>query len=187
MAKLKTNQNSSLFHRLSKLKFQDLKSECIQRGMPFEDIVNSDWHGLKSFIVDNLDGTKDPSKLEEFENWVEAKLLEKGYDKDDALVTFKEFTSNSNKDEREESKSTAAKDSKVSKKPKGEKKAKTKKRQRDDSGLFKGTKKHYVYEGVQKGASIEKVIKKTLAKFPDAKEKSIRIWYRKAKKELENA
>ena len=53
-------------------------------------------------------------------------------------------------------------------------------------GLITGTKKSLTYELVKKGKSSERIIKKVIKKFPDAKEKSILIWVRKAERDIAN-
>jgi len=59
-----------------------------------------------------------------------------------------------------------------------------KKRERSEQGVFKGTKKALTYELATKGTPKADVIKMVLEEFPDAREKSIGIWFNKAIKSM---
>lgn len=47
-------------------------------------------------------------------------------------------------------------------------------------GLWKGTKKHLTMQCKKDGLSLEKTVSKVIAQFPEAKESSIKIWYKRA-------
>ena len=59
-------------------------------------------------------------------------------------------------------------------------KPKKPKREKDESGLWKGTKKSYTYELTNKGYTLERITRRVMKKFPEAKPKSIQQWYRAA-------
>ena len=71
------------------------------------------------------------------------------------------------------------------KKVPGIKKSKYKKpREKDENNLVKGTKKSYTWELTKKGLNLERVIRRVQKKFPDANEKSIRLWHRACLREM---
>lgn len=165
--------------QLRLMKYQDVKDACIVLNMPFEDVSKADWHGLKSYYARHYGGIENPELLEEFDSYTANSLISNGHSPDDPLVKYRPHAEKVGEEE-----DTTTLDSTPLKTPTALPKKKKGKRERDSFGGFKGTKKSYVYLGVSKGATIDKVIDKTLKKFPDAKEKSIRIWFKKATKEL---
>ena len=52
-------------------------------------------------------------------------------------------------------------------------------RERNEANLLTGTKKSLTFECFKNGISIEDTVEKVTDKFPEAVEKSIRIWYKK--------
>ena len=57
-------------------------------------------------------------------------------------------------------------------------------RERDEFNLIKGTKKSYVFELTAKGFELDRVIRRMKKKFPEANAKSINLWYRMAKRNI---
>ena len=59
-------------------------------------------------------------------------------------------------------------------------------RERDEFNLIKGTKKSYVWSLVAKGNELERVTRRMKKKFPDANDKSITLWFRTARRTMNN-
>lgn len=176
---------------LSELKFQDLQGTCISMGMTFEDVVHADRPRLESWFCKNYGTKRNKGLLEDFDIWMQ-KLLAKKYGPDDPFVKFRRF-SKVLEDGTTKATQSALKRAKI-------KKEKKPKRQRDSKfGIFIGTKKAYTYylandlydkfkdkynmKEIQKGFA-DKLVTKVVAKFPEAQEKSVKIWMTRALKEL---
>jgi hypothetical protein len=67
------------------------------------------------------------------------------------------------------------------KKIKPEPKAKVKK-EKTAEGIFSGTKKALTFKCEKDGKTLEETISMVMENFPDAAEKSIKIWYKKSKR-----
>lgn len=154
---------------LKNYKLKDLQRECIMRGMDFEEMVKSSVMGLQSWLIDNFEKAKDKSLLTDFDVWMDRILygggngdlvhpsLNLGHFQDEETGIIRE------------------------KKIKGFRKSINKK-ERTADGIFKGTKKAYTYELCKQGKTKDETIELVMEKFPDAKDKSIGIWYNRAKK-----
>lgn len=153
----------------SELKYRDIKRMAVERGMPFPDVVSSDFYGLVSFIDSEQSKKPDPSLVLQFDIWLEGILRERGAN----YLIKPSLRLSYISDEMREG---------ASKKPIKEKPVKVEKkvREKDPNNLLKGTKKSLTFELAKKGFSLERVKRRVLKKFPDASEKSIIIWYRKA-------
>lgn len=148
---------------------KDAKKHAIELGMPFPDVVNADFWRLISYIETQhslRNNKRNPELLVEFDDWMEKILLKRG--REDLIHDSLRLSYVTEERIEEESK-----------KPK-EVKPKAPKREMTQDGLVKGTKKSYTFELAKKGLSLSKVIRRVLKKFPDASEKSIKIWHRKA-------
>lgn len=153
------------------LKLPDLQRQCIIRGMDFNELCESSVLNLHSFLINNWDAPINRNRLSEFDNWYNAELKEIGCD--DLIHPLLDLGHTINNDTGETVKRRV-------KKIKPEKKVK---RERTEDGIFKGTKKAYTFELAKKGLKKSKVIDLVLEKFPEANEKSISIWFNKAKKQ----
>lgn len=153
------------------MNYKDLKRNVVVRGMDFQEVVDGSFPRLQNWLHHNGDAPIDTTLLDKFDDWVEKGLKQRG-----ALDLIHPQLRLGYIGERDE-------EGKVTKRKrvKGIKKKK-KKRERTKDGIYKGTKKAYVFECQAKGWSIKKTIRKTFARFPDASEKSIKIWYKKAAK-----
>ena len=151
--------------------FKDLKRQAIALGMPFPDVVSKGIWSLINFI-NKSSNIPDPSRIDEYDNWVEEHFNEIGLPKDDPFRhTHLRLGYIGEKDEE----GNILKRKRVP----GIKKTKCKKpREKDENNLVKGTKKSYTWELTQKGLNLERVIRRVQKKFPDANEKSIRLWHR---------
>jgi hypothetical protein len=162
-----------------KLKYKDMKRECVIRQMPFEMVISADIPQLHSwFFIHFFDTPLHYELLDQFDDWQEEKIKESLESKGDSSTTLIHSSLRlgyiAEKDE----------DGNTTKK----KRAKTvikrlkKKRERTTDNIFQGTKKAYTFELQQKGKPKEEVIKEVMIRFPEASEKSINIWFNKSKK-----
>ncbi len=166
---------------IENFKHKDLQRACVVRGMPFDDVVNTTTPGLSNWFISNYGNGQDPNLLNMFDGWVEEKLRELGRDEDDPIMTpclrlgyIGEVD--------EETGKTIIKRLRNIKKPGKEK------RERDEvTNIFLGTKKALTYDCAKKLLPMNETIDIVTKQFPEAVEKSIRIWYGKAKKEYANA
>lgn len=169
MAKLRTSTNGlNLFN----LTYNDLKRECLKRGMGFQEVVSGDVLRLNHWLNRNINNKQNPQLIQDYDNWIEEVLISRGQEQlvHDSLRLAPLSWGKETETKKE--------------KPKTEDKPKVR-REKTVNGLYAGTKKALVYELVTKDRSIEKVIKRVQKYFPDAKEKSIKIWYNKAKREID--
>lgn len=149
-------------------RFRDLQRACIIRGMPPEELVNQDIYGLHRYIQDHKNDDVDIDLLEDFDEWRE-KLLEEKYGKGEPFVRLGYIGKVD-----EEGKPVMVYQAKP-KKPK-----KHIEKDAEMGGLWKGTKKHLTMQCKKDGLSLEKTVSKVIAQFPEAKESSIKIWYKRA-------
>lgn len=156
---------------LNNMTFRDTQRRAIIMGMPFQDVVNSDFHKLNTFIM-RSENKPNTALIDEYDKWVDDQLAERGYDKDSPMRSYRlrlGFI-------KEEDIATG----KVkTKRIKGLEKPKRPKREKDAHGLWTGTKKSYTFELAGKGFSVDRIIKRVTKKFPDANPKSINQWYKK--------
>lgn len=148
------------------------------RGMPFEDIGKSSIPNLQSWYLKNYDLPVDYRLLEEFDLWCEKLLRERGADDTMISPIFRLSSVGARNAEGEITKRKRIRS--MVAKPK-------RKKERTTEGLFKGTKKAFTYELAQKDLPKAEVMAMVKEKYPDAKEKSIGIWYNRARKAKRNA
>ena len=191
MKKASQKQVGNIFGSASNMKYQDIKAACIMLGMDFEDVANADFFKLNSFYAANKFKSKPvEDRLHSYEDWVQNILIKRGHKQDSPLVKYREFSAKT--DEEVGGESYEAKSKRSIAKKAGAKKEPPKKKDKNEFGIYSGTKKDYVYkktkkyfeEGNPNDKALRRVIRKTIERFDDAKEKSIRIWFRKAWKEL---
>lgn len=157
---------------------KDLKRECVIRGMHFELVISSDIPTITGWFRDHFWDKADHQRLDEFDDWFEKKLkAEKAESKEDISPYFHPGLRLGYIAEKDEDGNTTKR-----KKVRTIGKKKKKKRERTEQGIFSGTKKAYTFELQKQGHDKGKVIEMVLEKFPDASEKSIGIWFNKAKK-----
>jgi len=155
----------------SDLTYKELKKECIIRGKPFPEIVRGDFPNLSNWLLIYHANPIDETLLEKYDNWVEDELNKLG---SEYLIhpSLRLSYVGARSDDDTADKLVKSKTVKIAKVAK----------EKDSSGLYKGTKKSYTFELQQKGKTIQQTIIKVLRKFPDAKEKSIKIWFNRARK-----
>lgn len=163
---------------LGQLTYRGLKRECVIRGMNFDDILNGSIPILTNWLHKNFNEEITYEKLDNFddhqEKLVKESMLDKGQDSTHFFHPSLRLGYIAERDE----------DGNVIKRKRVRTviKRKKKKRERTNSGIFKGTKKAYTFELQQRGYEKPKVIKMVLEKFPEASEKSIGIWFNKSRK-----
>lgn len=152
--------------------YKDCKRRAVALGMPFPDACAADWGQLQSWIMKSQN-KPDLSLIDKYDDWMDMMLEQAGYAKDDPMRSYQLRLGFIAEDKVEEGK-------KRTKRIKGLPKPKKPKREKDERGLWKGTKKSYTYELTDKGLPLERITRRVLKKFPDANPKSIQQWYRAA-------
>lgn len=157
--------------------FKDAQRQAVVLGMPFIDVVNSDWGQLQSYVY-KTHNKPDPTLLDKYDDWMDEHLASIGYAKDSPMRSDKLRLGYLGEDPETGEKRR--------KRVKGIPKPKEKKapRARDEYNLFKGTKKSYTFELTKKGYDLERIKRRVLKRFPDANEKSIKLWHTAAKRRL---
>jgi hypothetical protein len=168
---------------ISHMKHRDLQSACIARGMESQDMVNANHHSLVSWLVKNFDKTEDPQKLVEHDAWVESQLVKRGHTPGKAFLhpTLKfGISGDIEKVDRVKDIKPANAENipEQGKKPKAEIDKTT--------GVRKGTKKDMTYSMTREGLPIAEIVHKVKAAFTDAQEKSIKIWHKRALKQIKD-
>ena len=163
------NKYKDAFRDQTNMTYKRMKQHCVVRGMPFEDVVSGSFPTLGTFLNINANIDIDTSLLDEFDDWQDAQIKDPNMIHESLRLGYI--------GERGEDGEVK----KVKRIP-GLKKTK-KKRERTESGVFSGTKKALTYKLQLEGISKEETIKSVLEQFPDGKEKSISIWWKKSKRE----
>lgn len=160
---------------LRNMTFKDLQRQAIMLGMPFPEVPQSDFFRLESFIL-NSPNEPDKSLIDKYDDWMDKVLEERGYSKDDPMRNYQLRLGFVSED--------AVTKQKKFKRVKGIPKPKKPKREKDERGLWKGTKKSYTFELTARGYDLERVIRRVQKKFPEANDKSIKQWWRAAKRKV---
>lgn len=178
MARKKTPQGSS--QKISFLRdachhdtYRDLQRKAISLGMPFPDVPLAGVFGLIQYINRADTPEPNPALIDEYDKWVLKQFDLSGIPKDDPLRNSR-LRLGFIKEEDEEG--NVIKTRRVP----GISKSKLKKapRPRDEFNLLKGTKKSYTWELTKKGYDLERIIRRVIKKFPEANEKSIKLWHK---------
>jgi len=153
------------------LTYKDLKKECVARGMPFIEVTGASFPTLTNWLLTYVLRPKDDNLIVQYDNYIENILRERGAHE----LIHKSLRLSYLGDDLDEKGEIIKKEPKVPR----EKKAP---REKTESGLFQGTKKAYTEKLFNMGKTLEQTVTKVCRKFPEAKEKSIKIWYNKFKK-----
>lgn len=171
--KLKQTGRNPAQDYLEKLNLPSLKRECLVRGMPFQEVADASVPTLQMWFLKNYPNKIFTEKLNEFDDWTEKILRARGVDEIMLDPVFRLGTIGERDTEGNVTKR---------KRVVGMIKKERKRREKTKEGLFTGTKKAYTYALQKEGKTKAEVIDAVLAQFPDAREKSISIWFNKAKK-----
>lgn len=158
--------------------WKDLKRQAITLGMPFPDACGCSIGALMNYINRSDNPEPNPELINEYDKWRIKRFDETGVPEDDPVRNSRlrlGFISEENEN------------GEVTKKKRvpGISKTKFKKpRERDEFNLLKGTKKSYTFELTKKGYDLERIIRRVQKKFPEANEKSIKLWSRAAQKDM---
>lgn len=155
----------------SQMKWIDLQRACISRGMSFDQYLRSNHAQLVDYFVRFYHNKMDNTRLDAFDEMVQEEMRKKGQDEPFIRLGYIGETD-------DQGNITMFKRIKKHKKPKS-----TKKRERNEKhGIWKGTKKELTYQCATEGIPLKETIERVMSKFPDAKEKSIGIWYKRCLK-----
>lgn len=164
---LMDNRVSVIFKNL---KLKDLQRECVIRGMEFWQVPECSILNLHSWLLKNWDNPIDKNRVFEYDDYMNKELEE--LDRSDLIHPSLGLGYSENSETGEV----------VKKRMKQVNPPKKSKKQRTPEGIFTGTKKAYTYELARNGVPKPEAIDKVLEKYPEANEKSVSIWYNKAKK-----
>lgn len=180
-----------IFEQLSLMKHRDMQKACILRGMPFEDVVKLDHDRLIGWLYKNWDNTESPTALVEYDIWLDTQLAARGHGINSPLrnpafnFSIKEPDFESNATPAPRINNGNMPKSSLSNSSLPNKPAKTKREKNPDWGIQTGTKKFLTYElTIEDKMDLPTVIKKVRESYPIAEEKSIKIWFGRAKKFL---
>ncbi len=157
---------------VEKLNLPALKRECIIRGLPFDKVCGS-IPQLQTWFLHNYNNGIDNTLLNKYDTWSALLLKDRGADPALLAPEFRLGSFILRNAEGGEYKSHGTR----SRIPKMREK-----KERTEDHLFAGTKKALTFSLQKKGLSKADVIKAVQEKFPDAKEKSIGIWFNKCKR-----
>jgi len=156
-------------NEMPRMRLIDLQRHCLIRGIAFEDLVNKTVLQMQSWLNKNWEVKTNPSLLDKFDQWREDYLKSKGME-DEPFIRLGYIAS------RDEETGEITK----TLRPRKIKKNKIRREKDSKRGIYKGTKKALTYDCFDKGYSREKTVEVVIKAFPDAKDKSIKIWYKNA-------
>lgn len=171
-------ENERALRELTGFKHRDLQRACIVRGLEPTLIADYDHHKLVSWFINNYENAQDEKLLLDYDLWVEEHLQERGYKKGDIMLA-PSLRYSYVKDIENAPKLINPKPFTV---PKVESSGKTKSFMDEKTGVRTGTKKSLTYKLTLEGLTIDSIIKQVKESFPEAQEKSIKIWSKKASK-----
>lgn len=159
---------------------KDIQRNCIIRGMPFDIHVKASTPEKVNWLMANFRNTINPALLDQYDDWMEAEIkaavrARGGTKKEWGILVKPEFRLGYFGEKDDEGNVVSTKRVPGIKKPKL-------KRVKTEDGIFQGTKKAYVFSLQKEGFSKKGVLKRVLAQFPEASEKSVGIWFNQAKK-----
>lgn len=174
---------------LKTMKRRDIQTACVIRGLEFENVSGFDQLQIIAWFQNNYERPQDLSRITEYDAWVDKQLETRGYEKGKAIRNpIFNLGVTGNLDATKTGRIDSAKPS-VSSSPKHvEPKEKKAPREKNEAlgGLSKGTKKEMTYILTREGKDLAEVTKLVIAAFPEAQEKSIRIWVGRCKKDMKN-
>lgn len=172
-------KEKSINTALAHMKHKDLQRECVLRGLQFEKIVEFDHHALSNWFYHNFESPSDLARLTLYDIWMEEQLQAKGYKKGDAALApcFRlgftpDLESITPKTPGVQKQIVQAVDTQP-------KEVKPKRVVDAETGVYSGTKKNLTYKLTDEGMELDKIVEKVLELFPEAQEKSIKIWHKR--------
>jgi len=166
-----TTVKESAIMYVEKLNLPNLKRECLKRGLMFERVGNMSVLELQSWFLHKFSNKIDLNLINQYDLWVEGFL--KARNVDETLISpmmrlgnLDSIENGGVKKKRHRSRIPRVR----------EKKART------EEGLYTGTKKALTFTLQKQGLTKAEVIKEVHAKYPEAKEKSIGIWFNKSRR-----
>lgn len=163
---------------IGKLKYRDLKRECVIRGMEFDKILHGDIPKLTNWLRNHFRDTTQHELLDNFDDYQD-ELVKKSMEKkgEDPGILLHPSLRLGYIAERDEEGNVIKR-----KRVRTIMKKKKKRRERTADGIFQGTKKALTYQLQQEGKGKAEVIEIVKGQFPEASEKSIGIWFNKSRK-----
>jgi hypothetical protein len=170
---------------LGMMKHKDLIRACVSRGLDFQNVVDWDHNKLGSFFLENFDTTEDPNLLDAYDRWIQVELEKRGYVQGDAILSPFLRIGFVGKGDLEELPTKIVDPTVKMKKVQESVRVEKPKREKDEvTGVVAGTKKNMTYTLAKQGKDLPKVIELVKKQFPEAEEKSIKIWYKRCLKEM---
>lgn len=163
--------NERALRELSTFKHRDLQRACIVRGIPSPSVVDFDHHKLVEWFINNYDNAQDDKLLLDHDLWVEDQLKLKGYKNGDVLMSPALRYSYVGDIEKMEKPKVINGNKPLVIEGKKEKSVVD-----EITGIRSGTKKALTYQLTEQGIDIEEIIKEVIKQFPEAQDKSIKIW-----------
>lgn len=157
----------------TELTLRGLKREVISRGLPFEEVLEKSIPSLQNWLHDNYHNDIDTSLIAKYDDYIENILTSIG----SSDMIYPSLRLSYVGDSSEDASEIVPK----IKKPKDKKEKIV--REKTEQGIYSGTKKALTFECFNKDMSIEDTIEKVKNLFEDANEKSIKIWYKAAKRD----
>ena len=169
-----------VMRELQNMKHKDLQKACILRGMTSEEVVAKNHHDLVGWFHKNYENSQDPQRLVLHDAWVESQMVARGYTKG------KEFLHPALRfgipgDLEKVEKVKEVKPEKAQKIPSAGKTTPTK---NEKFNIRTGTKKELTFLLTEEKIEIKEIIKQVKDAFPEAQEKSIKIWHKRALKAM---
>lgn len=165
-------RSESFFNNLD---IKGFKREAVIRGMPFDDVLDADVPALYTYIVNHFNDEKHPELLDQFDDHVEA-ILRKNM-RDDLIHPSLRLGFIG---ERDFDTGMITKIKRIAGMAR-EKKRKSR-APKNVYGVVGGTAKALTFELYYKGKDKQETIKTVLEKFPNTSDKSVGIWWNKAKR-----
>lgn len=181
-----SSREDRINYELGQMRHKDLQKACVSRGLDFQKIIDWDHHKLSNWFFKNYELGEDATKLTEYDAFIEGKLMERGYKKGDAILapSFRlGFSPDIGEIKNIQTPGASQPPPRVSA---PEDKPKSKRVVDELTGVYSGTKKNLTYTLTDEGIGIEEIITKVIKQFPDAQDKSIKIWNKRRLKELKD-
>lgn len=173
--KVKTDAGYRSAGFFNNLDIKGFKRECVIRGMDFDQVINADIPTMYTYIVENFNNEKDTSLLDKYDDYVDKLLRLHGSDELVHPSLRLGFIG-----ERDEETGLVTKMKRIAGMSKN--KVRKKRASKTAYGVVGGTAKALTFELFGQGKSKQECIQIVGEKFPKASDKSVGIWWNKAKR-----